>query len=98
MPAKAAKSDARKGKGASRTKNALQRPVQLSKELQAIVGKAAMPRTEVISKVWTYIKAQELQNPENRREIKADDKLRPIFGRDTVTMFEMNSHLSRHMK
>jgi upstream activation factor subunit UAF30 len=71
--------------------------VQVSKELAAIVGGDAMPRTEVTKKVWAYIKAHDLQNPENKREIKADDKLRTVFGKDKVTMFEMNSHLSRHM-
>jgi chromatin remodeling complex protein RSC6 len=47
---------------------------------------------------WEYIKANGLQNPENRREILADDKLRPIFGKDKVTMFEMNKHLAQHLK
>lgn len=97
MPAKATKADAPK-KGASKTNNALQKPVQLSKELSAIVGGDSMPRTEVTKKVWEYIKANNLQNPENKREIKADGKLKEIFGKEKVTMFEMNSHLNRHMK
>ena len=72
-------------------------PVQPSKELGAVVGDDRLPRSEVISKVWAYIKSNDLQNPENKREIVADDKLRKIFGKDRVTMFEMNKHLSRHL-
>ena len=98
MAAKAVKADTPKTKGESKANNALQKPVQLSKELTAIVGGDAMPRTEVTKKVWAYIKAHDLQNPENKREIKADGKLREVFGKDKVTMFEMNSHLNRHMK
>ena len=54
-------------------------------------------RGQVVSKIWEYIRANNLQNPENRREILADDKLKPVFGVDKVTMFEMNKHLSRHL-
>jgi hypothetical protein len=50
----------------------------------------------VVSKIWEYIRSHNLQNPENRREILADDKLTKIFGTDKVTMFEMNKHLTRH--
>jgi upstream activation factor subunit UAF30 len=50
-----------------------------------------------VSKVWDYIKSHNLQNPENRREILADDKLKSVFDKDKVTMFEMNKHLSRHL-
>ena len=79
--------------------NALQKALQPSEELAAVVGgPAPLPRGEVVSKVWDYIKANNLQNPENRREILADDKLRKVFGKDKVTMFEMNKHLARHLK
>src|SRR3954469_9088519 len=54
-------------------------------------------RGEGVSKVWDYIKAHNLQNPENRREILADDKLKSVFGKDKVTMFEMNKHLAQHL-
>ena len=74
----------------------LQRPVTPSKELAAICGSDALPRSQVVSKVWDHIKKNNLQNPENKREIVADDKLRAVFGKDRVTMFEMNKHLSRH--
>ena len=52
----------------------------------------------MISKVWAYIKKNDLQNPANKREIVADDNLKKIFGKDKVTMFEMNKHLAGHMK
>jgi upstream activation factor subunit UAF30 len=77
--------------------NALQKPLQPSKELAAVVGTAPLPRGEVVSKVWDYIKKHELQNPENRREILADDTLEAVFGKKTVTMFEMNKYLAQHL-
>ena len=75
----------------------LQRPVTPSKELAEITGAAPLPRSQVVSKIWDHIKKNNLQNPQNKREIVADDKLRPIFGKDRVSMFEMNKHLSRHL-
>ena len=77
---------------------ALQKPLKPSDELGAVVGAGPLPRGEVVSKVWDYIKSNNLQNPENRREILADDKLRKVFGKDKVTMFEMNKHLAQHLK
>src|SRR3954467_5562427 len=77
--------------------SALQKPLQPSKELAAVVGSASLPRTEVVSKIWDYIRSHNLQNPENRREILADDKLQKVFGKDKVTMFEMNKHLAQHL-
>ena len=73
-------------------------PVTPSKELGAVVGEDSMPRSQVISKVWEYIKAHDLQNPENKREIVADENLRKVFGKDKVTMFEMNKYISAHLK
>ncbi|WP_424138335.1 SWIB/MDM2 domain-containing protein [Roseomonas chloroacetimidivorans] len=78
--------------------NALQQPLQPSEALAAVVGKEKLARGEVVSKVWEYIKANKLQNPEDGREILADDKLREVFGKDKVTMFEMNKHLAQHLK
>jgi len=78
--------------------NALQQPLQPSPELAAVVGEGTMARGEVVSKVWEYIKAHKLQNPEDGREIIADDKLRRVFGKDRVTMFEMNKDLTQHLK
>ena len=77
--------------------NALQKPLKPSPELAVIVGTGSIPRGEVVSKVWTYIKEKNLQNPENKREILADDALGKVFGKDRATMFEMNKHLARHL-
>ena len=82
---------------AGKKPNALQQPLKPSPELAGIVGSEPLSRGEVVSKVWDYIKANNLQNAENRREIIADDKLRKVFGKDRVTMFEMNKHLSKHL-
>ena len=92
------KAAAAKGTGGGKRPNALQQPLQPSKELAAVVGSEPLPRGEVVSKVWAYIKEHDLQNPENRREIVADDKLEAVFGKKKVTMFEMNKHLAQHLK
>jgi upstream activation factor subunit UAF30 len=95
-----AKKTASAGKGASGKKvnPALMKPLQPSKELAAVVGSDPLPRPEVVSKVWDYIKTHKLQDPANKREINADDKLRAVFGKDSVSMFEMNKHLAQHLK
>jgi upstream activation factor subunit UAF30 len=77
--------------------SALQKPLQLSEELAAVIGAGPLPRGQVVSKIWEYIRSHNLQNPENRREIVADDQLRRVFGKDKVTMFEMNKHLAAHL-
>jgi len=99
---KAAKAPKEKGKAESASAggqkpNALQKLLQPSKELAAVVGAEPLPRGEVVSKVWEYIKKHELQNPENRREILADDELEAVFGKKKVTMFEMNKYLTQHL-
>ncbi|MBN8874068.1 MAG: hypothetical protein J0H67_14630 [Rhodospirillales bacterium] len=91
-----AKAPARKAAAGGKP-NALQQPLQPSKELAAVVGAEKLSRGEVVKKVWAYIHANNLQNPENKREIIADDKLRQVFGRDRATMFEMNKYLSQHL-
>ena len=75
----------------------LARPVKPSAELAAIVGSDPLPRSQVVSKVWDHIRRNNLQNPNNKREILADDKLKKVFGVDKCTMFEMNKHLSKHL-
>ena len=89
------------GEGKSRAKGQAQgglaRPVKPSGDLAAITGSDPLPRSEVVSKMWDYIRKNNLQNPENKREILADDKLEKVFGTNKVTMFEMNKHLSRHL-
>jgi upstream activation factor subunit UAF30 len=77
--------------------NALQKPLQLSEELAAVIGSGPLPRGQVVSKIWEYIRSHNLQNPTDRREIVADDQLRRVFGKDKVTMFEMNKHLAAHL-
>ncbi|HET7435942.1 MAG TPA: SWIB/MDM2 domain-containing protein [Thermoanaerobaculia bacterium] len=73
--------------------------VQPSTELSAIVGSTPMPRSEVTKKVWDYIKANGLQDQQNKRMINADDKLRVIFGgKDQVSMFEMTALVNKHLK
>jgi upstream activation factor subunit UAF30 len=86
------------GKGGRKINPALMKPLQPSRELAAVVGSAPLPRPEVVSKVWDYIKKHKLQNPDNKREILADDKLQAVFGKKKVTMFEMNKHLAAHLK
>ncbi len=78
--------------------NALQQPLQPSEELAAVVGSGTMARGEVVSKVWEYIKSNKLQNPNDGREILANDKLQKVFGKEKVTMFEMNKLLAQHLK
>lgn len=77
---------------------ALSKPLTLSPELEAVVGAGPLPRSEVTKKLWEYIKKHDLQNPANKRNILADDKLKPLFGKDEVTMFEMTKLVSPHMK
>ena len=78
--------------------NALQQPLQPSADLAAVVGAGTLARGEVISKVWEYIKQHKLQSPDDGRQIVADAKLEKVFGKKSVTMFEMNKLLSAHLK
>ena len=96
-----AKPAAKKSSGrsaAAKSNSGLMKPLQPSKELAQVVGDKPLPRTEAVSKLWIHIKKYNLQNPQNRREILADDKLEPIFGKKKVTMFEMNKLLAGHLK
>jgi upstream activation factor subunit UAF30 len=93
-----AKTASAKDASAKKVNPALMKPLQPSKELAAAVGSKPLPRPEVVSKVWDYIKKHKLQDPQNKREIMADDKLQAVFGKERVTMFEMNKHLAQHLK
>src|SRR3954468_20885947 len=93
----AKKADAAKDAPAKKVNPALMKPLQPSKELAAVVGSEPLPRPEVVSKVWDCIKKNNFQNPANKREIRADDKLEKVFGKKSVTMFEMNKHLAQHL-
>lgn len=77
--------------------SALLKSLQPSTELAAVVGSSPISRPDVVGRMWEYIKANNLQNPQNKREILADAKLEPVFGAKSTTMFEMNKHLSRHL-
>jgi chromatin remodeling complex protein RSC6 len=87
-----------KGTSGRKANPALMKPMQPSKELAAVVGSKPLSRPDAVSKIWDYIKKHNLQNPENKREIVADGKLKAVFGKDRVTMFEMNKHLFQHLK
>jgi upstream activation factor subunit UAF30 len=72
--------------------------MKVSAELGAVIGNSAMPRTEVTKKIWAYIKKHGLQDSKNKRNINADDKLKPIFGgKKQVSMFEMTKLVSKHL-
>lgn len=78
---------------------AFMKPLTPSAELAAVIGPAPLPRTEVTKKIWEYIKKNNLQNPENKRNIDADDKLLAVFGgKKQVSMFEMTKLISLHLK
>ncbi|HEX4782110.1 MAG TPA: SWIB/MDM2 domain-containing protein [Usitatibacter sp.] len=78
---------------------AFMKPMSPSSTLAAVVGNSPMPRTEVTSKLWGYIKKNNLQDKTNRRMINADDKLREVFGgKRQVSMFEMTKLVSKHLK
>jgi chromatin remodeling complex protein RSC6 len=85
------------GKRAGGARGGITAPVTPSPELAEIVGEKDLPRSEVVSKMWAYIKKNDLQDAKDRRQINADDKLGKIFGKKSVSMFEMNKHLSRHL-
>ena len=73
-------------------------PMKLSEDLKAVVGPGPMPRTEVTKKLWAYIKSKKCQDPKNKRNIIADDKLLKIFGgKKNVNMFEMTKLVSSHI-
>ncbi|WP_137917058.1 SWIB/MDM2 domain-containing protein [Hydrogenophaga sp. 2FB] len=76
---------------------AFNRSLTPSPELAAIIGPAPLPRTEVVKQMWVYIKANNLQNPKNMRNILADAKLKAVFGKDEVTMFEMTGLVGKHL-
>jgi chromatin remodeling complex protein RSC6 len=94
-PAKAAKP---KKAGAKRTPNAaFMKEMNPSAQLAAVIGDKPMPRTEVTKKIWAYIKKNGLQDQKQRRMINADDKLRPIFKKDQVSMFDMTKLVNKHL-
>ena len=86
--------------GASKRKPnaAFMKPLKVSADLEAVVGSGPMPRSEVVKKIWVYIKKNNLQDPENKRNINADAPLKKVFGgKGTVNMFEMTKLVSQHL-
>ena len=99
-PKKAApKKAAAKKAPAKRTPNAaFMKPLTPSADLAAIVGEKGLPRTEVVKKLWAYIKKHGLQDQKNKRQINADDKLKKVFGgKASVSMFDMTKLVSKHL-
>ena len=78
--------------------SAFMKPMKLSADLEAVVGKGPMPRSQVVKKLWAYIKKNNLQDPKNKRNINADAGLKKVFGgKGVVNMFEMTKLVSKHL-
>jgi upstream activation factor subunit UAF30 len=94
------KAPAKKAKASKRKPNAaFMKKLTVSSALAAVIGAGDRARTEVVSAIWKYIKKHGLQDPKNRRNILADDKLKAVFGgKSVVNMFEMTKHVSKHLK
>ena len=95
---KAVKKAAPKKKSARKPNAAFMAPLTPSATLAEVVGSKPMPRTEVVKKIWDYIKKNGLQDKNNRRMINADAKLKPIFGKDQISMFELAKIVNKHVK
>ena len=82
----------------AKANSAFMKPMSLSDDLSAVVGKGPMPRSEVVKKLWEYIKKNNLQDAKNKRNINADAKLKAVFaGKGVVNMFEMTKLVSKHL-
>ncbi|MFH1780913.1 MAG: SWIB/MDM2 domain-containing protein [Candidatus Nealsonbacteria bacterium] len=82
----------------AKSNSAFMKPMQISEDLAPVVGKGPMPRSEVVKKLWIYIKKNDLQDKKNRRNINADANLKKVFGgKGTVSMFEMTKLVSKHL-
>jgi chromatin remodeling complex protein RSC6 len=82
----------------TKVNSAFMKPLSVSAELEAVVGKGPMPRSEVVKKLWVYIKKNNLQDPKNKRNIVADTNLKAVFGgKAVVNMFEMTKLVSKHL-
>ncbi len=91
-PKKAAKKSTRKPNAA------FMAPLTPSTQLAEVIGSKGMPRTEIVKKIWEYIRKNNLQDKNNRRMINADAKLKPIFGKDQISMFELAKVVNKHVK
>ncbi len=82
----------------AKANSAFMKPLAVSDDLAAVVGKGPMPRSEVVKKLWVYIKGKNLQDPANKRNINADEALKKVFGgKSVVNMFEMTKLVSKHL-
>ena len=98
-PKKAAKKKAAPKKKSARKPNAaFMAPLTPSPALAEVIGSKPAPRTEVVKKIWDYIKKNNLQDKKNRRNINADGKLRPLFGKDQISMFDLAKIVNKHVK
>jgi chromatin remodeling complex protein RSC6 len=95
---KAAPKKAAKKKTARKPNAAFMTPLTISDTLAKVVGNKPLPRTEIVKKIWVYIKKNDLQDKQNKRMINADANLKPIFGKDQISMFEMAGALNKHVK
>jgi chromatin remodeling complex protein RSC6 len=95
---KAAPKKAAKKKSARKPNAAFMTPLTVSDTLAKVVGNKPLPRTEIVKKIWVYIKKNDLQDKQNRRMINADANLKPVFGKDQISMFEMAGALNKHVK
>ena len=92
-----AKKKAKKSGKKRKPNAAFMKAMNPSSTLAAVIGSSAMPRTEVTKKIWGYIKRNGLQDKKNKRMINADDKLKAVFKKGTVNMFEMTKLVSKHL-
>lgn len=97
-PKKAAPKKAAKKKSARKPNAAFMAPLTPSATLAEVIGAKPIPRTEIVKKIWDYIKKNGLQDKKNKRNINADAKLKPIFGKDQITMFELAKIVNKHVK
>jgi upstream activation factor subunit UAF30 len=93
----APKKAAPKKKSARKPNPAFMRALTPSSTLAGVIGSSAVPRTEAVKKIWDHIKKNNLQDSANRRMINADEKLRPLFGKDQISMFDLAKILSKHL-
>ena len=91
-PKKAAKKSARKPNAA------FMAPLMPDEKLAAVIGDKPAPRTEIVKKIWEYIKKNNLQDSKNKRMINADEKLKPLFGKDQVSMFDLAKIVNDNIK
>ena len=102
-PAKAVKKAVKKKaapkkKSARKPNAAFMAPLTASPALAEVIGSKPLPRTEIVKKIWEYIRKNNLQDKKNRRMINADSKLKPLFGKDQISMFELAKVVNKHVK